>query len=1087
MIKYFIHNGVAVGVMGLAILLFGVLALFSVPIQLTPDVTTPTITVETRYPGATPDDIEQDILIEQEEYLKNIPGLEKMTSTASLGQGSIELEFAVGSDMNEKMVRVNNALSQVPSYPENVDEPSLSTDSASDQPVAWFSVRVLPERRGETDILDYFDYLDDTIKPRLERIPGVSDVQGVYGGSDRQLMVFLDPVKLAERGISISQVRNAIRDNNRDLSGGDLNEGKRRYNVRTEGRIQSPADMETRIITLEEDGTPIRLRDVGYARMGLAEARSLIRHNTEPAFAFGVKHQSGTNLLVVMEEVKKVVADLNANDLKDRGLYITQVTDDTEYIEESVAMVQMNLLIGGLLAFLSLTVFLRNIRSTIVLGISIPLSITGALFLMYISGRSINVISLAGLAFSIGAVLDSSIVVLENIFRHRTLGEDSFTAAFKGTKEVWTAIFTSMTTNLVVFIPIITLEDEAGQLFRDIAIAITYANIMAFLVSVLIIPALAARLLRKHGTEPKHGLVGLAQNLFGLLPLAMMLYRAIGAALNFILRSVILRILMASGIIAMAVALIVVFFPQTEYLPDGNQNSIFGLLIPPQGYNLEEMSQVGTKLESELMPYVNASVEDYETGRIDGPPMRDFFFVAFGTQMFTFTRAKDASMASDVPGLLVRYFSQIPGMIPISMQRSIFSQGIGGARNIELDITGLDYGQVTFITLQAFLKVQQALEGAQARPEPGMEIGQPQLTIKPDWLRASELGFTAQEIGYGAWVLGDGAYVDDYYQDGKKIDIYMYSTSGAFDTLANFDTMRISNARGTTIPLSEVAQVDFTFVPEQIRRVDSQRAVTLSVTPPKDISLEQTLEIIETDVIGALKNEGMLPEGYQIEIAGSSDKLSSIINTLRGDVLLAGALVYLTMVLIFKHWGHPVTIMMAIPIGLTGGVIGLKLLNAYLHVLTGGTVIQSMDVLTMLGFIILLGSVVNNPILIVEQSLNFMREGGHGSSREAIVEATLSRIRPMLMTTVTTVFGLMPLVLVPGAGTEIYRGLGAVMFGGLLVGTVVTLLFIPCVMSLLVDFGEKFMAAEHAFEEKVLHISHEEVEKPSDEDDRPRP
>ena len=356
MIRYFIHNGIGVAVFAIAVVLFGFLALFKLPIQLTPDVNAPTMTVTTIWPGATPEDVEQDIIIEQEKYLKSITGLTKMVSTASQSMAQIILEFSLNTDEQENIVRVNNALTQVPSYPENVDEPSIQTAGANENPIAWFGVRALPERESEIDVLDEFDFVEDYVKTRFERLQGVSSISGVHGSSARELQVMIDPVKLADRGISIFRVRNAIRSRNRDVSGGDLTEGKRRFNVRTIGRYESPADVESTVIS-HENGEPVYLRDVGYARVGYAERRSFIRFNRKNALAFGIVRERGSNILDLMERIRATADELNEGVLKQRGLYITQATDDTQYVKEAVTMVRNNLLIGGLLAIGTLLIF----------------------------------------------------------------------------------------------------------------------------------------------------------------------------------------------------------------------------------------------------------------------------------------------------------------------------------------------------------------------------------------------------------------------------------------------------------------------------------------------------------------------------------------------------------------------------------------------------------------------------------------------------------------------------------------------------------------------------------------------------------
>lgn len=1050
MIRYFIHNGIGVAVLGFALLLFGLLALLRLPIQLTPDVSAPVVSVVTHYPGATPEDVEQAILIEQEQFLKNLPGLEQMISTARMGQAQIKLEFSLKTNQQENIVRVNNALGQVPSYPENVDEPSIQTADASAQPVAWISVRTRSGDLNAVDVRDAFDFVEDHIKPRFERLSGIASVRGVFGGTARQMQVRIDPIKLADRGISITKVRESIRSRNRDVSGGDLDEGKRRFNVRTVGRYESPSDIENTIIDMQ-DGTPIYLRDVGYAHLGHAEKRTLTRQNGESALAFGPLHERGSNLLVVMEDVRATIRELNDGLLRERGLYLTQVTDSTQYVSDAVEMVRTNLLFGGALALGILLIFLRHTRSTLIVGLAIPLCVMGALFLINASGRSINVISLAGLAFSIGVVLDASIVVLENIYRHWSMGKAPFDAAYDGTHEVWTAILASTLTNIVVFTPIITLADEAGQIFRDLAIAIVAANILSLIVSILLIPPIAARLLTRVPTLDASGFIGSLQRLFGIVPLAEKFYHGpLRNLLTWLMGEVVRRLAVAACLLVMAGACIVYFMPKTEYLPQGNRRTVLGVLIPPQGYGLPEITAIGQELEKRVQPLLDASVEAYEAGEAPGPPLKYFFFAAFRNQMFLFTRPKDASHVADLKAALQRIMREVPGTITLALQLSIFSRDLMGSRVIDLDVIGPDAKTLTAIAQQAFFKVRQLLPGARLKPEPGITIGQPQVTIVPDWERAAQLGIGVQDIGYSAWVLGDGAYVDDYYHNGDKMDLYLYSTMGAYDTLSSFDAIRIATAAGDTVPLSDVATINFTYGLEQIRRVNHQRAVTLRITPPRDLSLEESIGIVETQLIGALQADGAVPPGYTLRIRGASDKLTAIRNKLGADFVLALVLTYLAMVLVFRHWGHPLTVILAVPIGLTGGVLGLALLNRYLEWISPGT-IQSLDILTMLGFVILLGSVINNPILIVQQAVNFMRQGME--THEAIVESTLSRVRPIMMTTGTTIFGLMPLVLNPGAGSELYRGLGVVMFGGLLLGTVTTIVFIPAIMSLMLDVG----------------------------------
>ena len=358
--------------------------------------------------------------------------------------------------------------------------------------------------------------------------------------------------------------------------------------------------------------------------------------------------------------------------------------------------------------------------------------------------------------------------------------------------------------------------------------------------------------------------------------------------------------------------------------------------------------------------------------------------------------------------------SDVPGTIAFALKMSIFSRDIMGFPGHQRGRNRARRQGANQHRAGVFLQSPGGrCRGARPEPKPGIEIGQPQVIIRPDWERAAQLGIDVQDIGYSTWVLGDGAYVDDYYHDGDKMDLYLYSTMGAYDTLGNFETIRIATRSGDTVPLADVASIDFTYGLERIRRVDNQRAVTLRITPPGNISLEEAIEIVQTGIIGAMQSEGLVPPGYTMRISGTSDKLAAIRAKLGSDFLLALMLTYLTMVLVFRHWGYPPhrhAVRTHRPYRRRARPLGAEQLSRHRQ---SRERFSLWTFLTMLGFVILLGSVINNPILIVQQAINFMRQGL--DAHQAIVESTLTRIRPIMMTTGTTIFGLMPLVLNPGA------------------------------------------------------------------------
>jgi hydrophobic/amphiphilic exporter-1 (mainly G- bacteria), HAE1 family len=544
LINAFVHSPVKVSVGVLLLALFGFISLFRMPMQLTPEVQTPTLTIETSWPGASPQEIEREIVQEQEEQLKGVEGATKMTSESMDSMGKITIEFLVGTNMSEALLKVNTRLQQVREYPVDADEPVIKTANLSDRPIAWFilsprvpdraqieafgqrypeyqaalrpvldaaneGVAMLRLRKAaerheeikqllppEVDITKLKKFAEDFIEAKFERVQGVSDSQ-VIGGRQDEMQVILDPEKLAARRLTIADVRNALRAQNKDTSGGDFWEGRRRYVVRTLGQFRTPEQVGATVLS-NVDNAPVYLRDVAVVEPGFRKPDGLVRRFGTERIAVNASRATGANVLDVMEGLKKATQELNEGLLKQRGLELVQVYDETLYIHEAVGLVKDNIVVGGLLTIAVLLLFLKSGRSTLVIALAIPTSIIGTFLVMNVLGRSLNVISLAGLAFAVGMLVDNAVVVLENIYRHHQLGRRPFEAAVKGTQEVWGAVLSSSLTTLAVFIPVLFVEEEAGQLFRDIALAISAGIALSLIVSITVIPTAAARLLKEH-------------------------------------------------------------------------------------------------------------------------------------------------------------------------------------------------------------------------------------------------------------------------------------------------------------------------------------------------------------------------------------------------------------------------------------------------------------------------------------------------------------------------------------------------------------------------------------------------------------
>ena len=576
---------VIVGVLFIA--LFGLISLFRIPVQLTPDVDRPIITVSTVWPGASPEEVEQEIVQRQEEQLKSVEGLVLMTSESNDSRGVVTLEFNVGVDPDAVLLLVSNKLDQVFGYPLDAERPVISAGgSGPSGAITWIMLEPLPDR-DDLDIERYRDYGEEVVKTALERVPGVSR-SDIYGGYDRQLQVIVDPQAMAARQITVQDLAQALTRENANTSAGTFDEGKRRYIVRTVGQYQQPSDIE-QVVVRSADGTRVTVGEIARTRLGYVRTVASVRQKGRPAIAVNAQRETGANVLEVMDGIRRTIRELNEGPLAREGLHLTQVYDETNYIDSAINLVRSNIIIGGTLAVTVLFIFLRSVSSVAIIATSIPISIVGTFLAMWLLGRNINVISLAGMSFAVGMVIDNAIVALENIFRHQQMGKTRVRAALDGASEVWGALLASTLTTVAIFLPIVFVQDEAGQLFRDIAIAVSCSVVLSLIVAISVIPSLANKILG--GDKPRGDVLAAwgdrARNF-----IAQSVFRISG--------STVLRLGVITGLIGLSLVIAWTLLPKSEYLPTGNRNLIFGIVLPPPGYNLDELIQVGQTIEDVL-------------------------------------------------------------------------------------------------------------------------------------------------------------------------------------------------------------------------------------------------------------------------------------------------------------------------------------------------------------------------------------------------------------------------------------------------------------------------------------------------------
>lgn len=1171
--------GVAVGV--ILIVMFGIIGLKAIPIQLTPNIDRPIIKVTTNWPGRGPEEIVDEITKEQEERLKNVANLRSMDSTSSEGQAEITLEFYINANIERSLQEVADALRQVPEYPDEVDEPVIkASEGSSENAIAWIIIDLDPEKRDKYpnfDITTLLDPLEKKVKPHLERADGVSQVN-IFGGREREVRVMLDPASLAQRGLNQLDIISALRSQNQNVSAGSISEGKRDYRIRLVGQFTDAEQVLNTVVAYRE-GKPVHIRELGDVEVSYKKQRGFIRSFGAPSLAVQVLRKNSANVMEAMADIRARLDEVRADILPTidpvvgPDLRIRQLYDETTYIQSAIDLVKQNLWIGGLIAGFVLLLFLRSFTSTGVVVLAIPVSIIGTFLILLALGRSINVISLAGLAFAVGMVVDNAIVVLENIYRRLQAGDKPLTAAYRGGKEVWGAILASTLTTVAVFIPVLTIKEEAGQLFRDISLAIIGAVALSLIVSITVIPAACSRWLKPNSARRSTAAAGW-KSLFGLAPKLATLTNNYAKMLRWVATGSRAWTLRPAVIIALTGASLLgawALMPPMDYLPAGNKNLVFGGMSIPPGYSIEYRTQIAERIEAKIKPYADADINDpasmatldpivnffNPSSSYDAVPVRNFFIGAFGGSIFVGATSQDEDVVIPIGTLVTGAINSIPDAFGGAGQASIFGRGAGGGRSINVEISGPELDKVRAAAGMMLGTAMGKFGGGNVNSSPGNFNLQQQ-----EWRfnineTGRELGLTTRDLGVAVRGLVDGAFVGDFKLDGEPIDLVVLPTGGRLDYKEQLATIPVATPAGPVVPLDSVVDLVPTLSPQTIKRIEELPSVTLAITPEEGRAIEEVMAEIEETVIAPARLAGLIDSTMRIRLEGTAAKLDEVKTSLFGHAAagdtsiallliaslltitglglslrsflmatrrkdnrlfyailawllltvtigglgfglaisphLAGARIvwalavtYLVMCALFESFIYPFVIMFTVPLAVVGGFAGLRIV----HEITMANPVrapQQLDVLTMLGFVILIGVVVNNAILIVHQALNFMRgdpehDAPPMAPLDAIAESARTRVRPIFMGTLTSVGGMTPLVLFPGAGSEMYRGLGSVVIGGLLVSTVFTLLLVPLLFGLVLQMADGIKASltsQATLDAGVAEMAAEPFEAPS--------
>jgi HAE1 family hydrophobic/amphiphilic exporter-1 len=999
-------NPAATLVVVMLIVLFGALALLKLPIQLLPDLDRPQIFINNGWRSAAPQEMEATIIEPQENTLRAVPGVVEIQSNVGAGFGFISLTFEVGQDMQRAMLDVINALNQAPPRPREAAEPVITVGSGRGSVASLLIKQMDPN--APDDFGPYLKFIRDNIGPKFRAIPGVSNVD-LASDLPKELHITFDPYKMAALGITIDQLQSNI-NRSSNVSGGFADVGRRQYTVRFEGQFN--ASDYGRMIVSYNQGRPVYLSEVATIEVGMPEQAGFTKRNGFPAYYLTLERGDNSNTVAILDQVNLAITELNRDLLHPKGLEIELSFDASIHIRRALALVNSNLLLGVLFSLITLWYFLRGWKATLLIGLTIPVSLLVAILVLQAMGRSLNIVSLAGLAFAVGMVLDAAIIVQENIVRLQQSGMALRQAVIKGCAQVKGALFASTVTTVAIFLPVLFMQGVEGQLFYDLALTLAVAVAASMLVALTVIPVASLRWFQQ---APEQG-----------DPLQQ-LWRRLATGVNRLTGTSAKALGWTALLVPGAALLVVLLLPKADFLPQANSDGVFtGFQLPPGG-NIKVMEQeIGQLLVQRLKPY-------YQDKKY--PAIKGYNLSMFPAFNVLFIYPEDPRSVDDMLTLLrTEILKDLPDTTSFSFRASLLNFGFNSGREMFLDFQGPDTDLLMQQAEQAMTLLQQKLPGATIQAQPGLAQNQPELRIVPDELNIAKAGVDRFTVANAVRAVTDGIYVGEQFDGNERMDIIL--RAAPWLTPEQLQATPLYTGQAGVQTIGQLTTMQRSVGPTNLLRVNGLRTVSLQITPPATMALADVMQLVQTEVVQPLRLTA--DENLTIGFRGSADRLQAAISTMAANFVIAVLILFLLMAAMFKSVPSSALVILTMPMSLLGGVIALRLLNL--------VTFQALDLLTMIGFIILLGLVVNNAILLVEQYRSNLQDGLDINA--AIDTAIMIRARPIYMSTLTSIVGMLPLMLVPGVGTEIYRGLATVIVGGMTFSAIFTLLLMPSLLRL---------------------------------------
>ena len=986
--------------------LFGIASISALPIQLLPTIEEPQISVANFWRAAAPEEMEANIVEPQENALRNTPGVTSITSYIGRGTGFVNLSFAVGTDIQAAKLDVINNLNQAPPRPGDAIEPQVFAGGGQQTPgAASLLIRVLPDNPNR-DLATYQKLIEDRVEPRLARIPGVSRVN-LQGEQPRELHVTFDPYRAAALGVQLNDIIATI-SRATDTSGGFADVGRRQYTVRFVGQFE-PGQLDELIVGWSND-RPIYLNEVADVDIVPRRQDGFTLRNGYPAYYITVDREYDANTVAILDHVNEAIVELNDTVLHDAGLEMDLSFDASVHIRRAIALVQNNLGLGLLLAVGILYFLMRSRRATFLVTATVPLSILVAFVALRLYDKSLNVISLAGLAFSVGLVMDAAIVTLENIVRCRQQGMSQSEAVAIGTRQITGALFASTVTSVAIFLPVLFMDGMEGQLFQDLALTIAVAVAASFLIAVTVLPVAATFFLRQEKDDPNtHWWDGITRLVTRMTRTPALCWSWIGAILGGSLLAIVLLV------------------PKANLLPQAPSDSLNAFFAMPPGGTVEMVeTEIAGTIVQRLRPYMDHEKEPY---------IRGYNLSSFGTFNALFIYPLDPSRIEEMITIVRdEVLVDLPDTQAFVQRSSLLNFGFDGGRAINVDLQGPDINGLSDVAVRAMPLINEAIPGAQVRPIPGLAIAEPELQLVPDDRRITAAGLDRAAVANMVRALTSGTFVGEYFDGNDRMDMILKGRP--WSTPEELAAVPVATPLAGIQTIGELAQIRRTVGPTQLLRVNGQRTLTLSVTPPADMTVQEALETLR-DVVGP-QIRALMPADMSLAYRGTADRLDAAFETMAVNLAVAAIVLFLVMAAMFRSLRDAGIVMLSMPLAVAGGIASLRILNLFTS--------QAMDLLTTIGFLILLGLVVNNAILLVLQTRSGQQAGLDRA--QAVAEAVRMRARPIYMSTLTSIFGMLPLMVVPGVGSQIYRGLATVIVGGMFVSALFTLVLIPSILQL---------------------------------------